>query len=123
MKEQECSKCNVVVSRVIITHKYLSGNTRQLCNPCNTEKSRAYRQSAAGKAAVARAVAKYQAANPERVKAWGVRNHVPIQPCEACGSTKNVDRHHDDPLKPRDISFLCKLHHQARHRELKGVVV
>lgn len=42
------------------------------------------------------------------------------EPCEECGTTEKIDRHHIDK-NPRNnersnIAFLCKLHHQRLHR-------
>ena len=38
-----------------------------------------------------------------------------LQPCEVCGATKNVERHHidDDTTnnEPENIQFLCRKHH------------
>lgn len=37
------------------------------------------------------------------------------QPCEVCGTTKNVDAHHDDYEKPLEVRWLCKSHHKLHH--------
>jgi hypothetical protein len=43
----------------------------------------------------------------------------PLQPCEVCGTTKDVERHHRDrnPTNnaPDNIGFLCGEHHAAHH--------
>ena len=41
------------------------------------------------------------------------------QPCEACGSTREIHAHHEDYSKPLDVVWLCGKHHRARHREIK----
>lgn len=42
------------------------------------------------------------------------------QPCEECGATQKIDRHHidKDPKNNErsNIRFLCKLHHQQLHK-------
>jgi hypothetical protein len=37
------------------------------------------------------------------------------QPCEVCGELK-VDAHHDDYMKPLDVRWLCRKHHNEHHR-------
>ena len=37
------------------------------------------------------------------------------QPCEECGSTGKVHRHHDDYSKPAEIRWLCPRHHAQYH--------
>ena len=39
-------------------------------------------------------------------------------PCERCDAT--AEAHHDDYTKPLDVTWLSKIHHQERHRELRG---
>jgi len=40
------------------------------------------------------------------------------QPCERCGTTKNVVAHHEDYSKPLDVVWLCQHHHKERHLEI-----
>ncbi|WP_201455553.1 hypothetical protein [Roseovarius indicus] len=37
------------------------------------------------------------------------------QPCEECGSDKS-EAHHDDYSNPLAVTWLCRRHHRARHR-------
>lgn len=37
-----------------------------------------------------------------------------LPPCEECGSTERVQRHHDDYQKPEDVRFLCQSCHTKR---------
>jgi hypothetical protein len=37
------------------------------------------------------------------------------KPCEVCGKEK-VDAHHDDYMKPLDVRWLCRKHHNEHHR-------
>lgn len=36
-------------------------------------------------------------------------------PCEVCGTTENVEAHHDDYTKPMDVRWLCRFHHCEHH--------
>ena len=44
------------------------------------------------------------------------------QPCEICGS-KRVHAHHEDYLKPFEITWLCPVHHREHHAIEKGLTV
>lgn len=39
------------------------------------------------------------------------------EPCEHCGSEKNIVAHHDDYLKPLNVRWLCQAHHMQWHRD------
>lgn len=48
------------------------------------------------------------------------RKFIPIQPCEVCGSTHRIHRHHPDYDKPLEVMFLCPKHHQIWHSKYKA---
>ena len=72
----------------------------------------------------------YEAANPRRNRPvdrqkqiaqsrlnQGIsKGEVERQPCEYCGSTRNVVGHHPDYDKPLDVIWLCQKHHTLEHR-------
>lgn len=65
----------------------------------------------------------WQKANPEKRRAHQQVNadikagKLIVQPCSRCGSTDNVQAHHNDYSKPRDIDWLCFEHHLELHRK------
>jgi len=38
------------------------------------------------------------------------------EPCEVCGTTKNIHAHHDDYAKPLNVRWLCAVHHSEWHK-------
>lgn len=77
------------------------------------EKARFYRLQNQKK--IADKTKRYRLDNPEKYKAHTIAKRIPIKPCEVCGTTENVHRHHDDYTKPRDVRFLCAEHHRQHH--------
>ena len=43
------------------------------------------------------------------------RGHLTPQPCERCGSTEHIEKHHDDHSKPLAVRWLCRRHHKDHH--------
>ena len=39
------------------------------------------------------------------------------QPCENCGSKKNIEAHHLDYANPLKIKWLCSVCHRAEHKK------
>jgi hypothetical protein len=37
------------------------------------------------------------------------------QPCEKCGTTRLVQKHHEDYSKPLAVRWLCQPHHREEH--------
>ncbi len=68
---------------------------------------------------------RYRARYPERFKANAavgnaIRDGRLIRkPCEICGSTVEVEAHHEDYSKPLDVRWLCKTHHGETRRKAR----
>lgn len=45
------------------------------------------------------------------------RGEIERQPCEECGTTEQVQAHHEDYDKPLDVRWLCRTHHTEVHLE------
>jgi len=43
------------------------------------------------------------------------KGRIEKKPCEICGTTNNLEKHHKDYSKPMDIQWLCRQHHLAVH--------
>lgn len=65
----------------------------------------------------------YKKTNKEKVEARSIvfvavrAGKLKKKLCEVCGK-KRVEAHHDDYLKPLKVRWLCKIHHEYRHRKL-----
>ncbi len=92
-----------------------------ICRACNTERLRRYRETPEGRMAVRRAVKKYEESHPDRKRAWGVAGYTHESgPCSLCGESP-ADRHHPDIRKPKEIVFLCRLHHKRAHSLVESI--
>jgi ribosomal protein S27AE len=43
------------------------------------------------------------------------RGKLKPQPCEVCGTTVKVEKHHEDYSRPLDIRWLCRRCHLQEH--------
>jgi hypothetical protein len=75
-------------------------------------------------AATKRAATAWIARNPDKHRAAVAVSHAIRDgrlykgACEVCGTSDNVDGHHDDYTKPLDVRWLCRLHHKEHHRRV-----
>ena len=64
---------------------------------------------------------KWDYANPDKRRAhktvWNaLRSGALVRgPCAQCGTTIRIEAHHEDYSKPRDVIWLCRMHHVERH--------
>lgn len=116
---KSCSRCGVI-DVPLVKYAKVKYKDREYqyyrCNPCNTIKSKKYRETEAGKAAVKRSAKKYEKKNKLKRKSWTIARCIPISPCVVCGKETGIDRHHPDSSKPMDVIFLCRKHHKEAHR-------
>lgn len=43
------------------------------------------------------------------------RGKVEKKPCSVCGSSKKLEAHHEDYLKPLEVVWYCRKHHLKQH--------
>lgn len=59
--------------------------------------------------------------HPEKYAAWvavgnAIRDGRLIrEPCQVCGTTEDVEAHHEDYSRPLDVRWLCFKHHREAH--------
>lgn len=49
---------------------------------------------------------------------YQARGVLVLEPCEDCGSTDRIEKHHEDYSRPLDVVFLCRTCHLARHHRV-----
>jgi len=60
----------------------------------------------------------------DMVKARGILNRAILtdeikrEPCQECGEVRS-EAHHRDYSKPLEVLWLCSVHHNATHKEIK----
>ena len=134
-----CSKCGLSKSREDF-HKDSSrkDGLRSNCKKCACLSTQEYRDTDAGKIAIAKAKKKYRGSkkgkatiyahdrrhkrdSKEKIKArdavkYALRTgKLKKEPCH-CGETK-VQAHHEDYSKPLKVEWLCIKHHKKLHRK------
>lgn len=69
---------------------------------------------------------KQRQVHPERFRARKILGNairlgsIKRQPCERCGAIE-AEGHHEDYSRPLDVQWLCKVHHHARHCEIRDL--
>lgn len=88
----------------------------------NTVRHRDYYHTPEGKAAIQRANKNYETKHPERRKTWAKMAEMRLErkPCENCGKLRSrMHKHHPDPLKPLQFTWLCPACHVKADRKIK----
>lgn len=83
---------------------------------CKSARVRPPRYSEKVRVSKVKASRKHEINHPERTVARNrARFSLKAMPCEVCGTTEKVERHHHDYSKPLEITFLCRAHHHELH--------
>ena len=89
------------------------------------QKHREYKKTERGKLAASRGNAAWSKRNRKKRYAHGVVRRALVsgrlvrQDCQSCGSSQNIQAHHEDYDKPIDVEWLCSKCHAAHHKHLR----
>lgn len=149
MNEKQCFKCSQVLPLThFYKHPQMGDGYLNKCKECNKKDSRGdynrkivdpewklkERERSRAKMSKARKEGKYISIEkeqkklcteryenkyPEKKAARSLCQRMKQEPCVVCGSKENIEGHHEDYSKPRDITWLCRNHHYERHVELR----
>jgi len=87
----------------------------------NRKQHEVYCKTETGKEICRKSSEKWNNLNPEKIKTIRKANHaieggkLIRQPCEICGATEHIHKHHDNYSKPLDVRWLCPKHHKEHH--------
>ncbi len=98
-----CSKCSEMTESPL----------KRYCNSCHAAYMREWRKTNR-----LSGLARAKATTRAHSRIYVMRGKLKPQPCQTCGTTANLQRHHPDYSKPLEIQWLCKKH----HLELHGIV-
>lgn len=136
---KRCFKCGRELSpECFYRHPAMSDGHLNKCKDCTKDDNRKNRASKHDyyiaydmkrdatperKVALLSARARYKNRHKDKIlarnKAWSrYRKIVGQQICGICGSKENVEMHHPDYSRPRDVQWLCKRCHEALHAKV-----
>lgn len=113
-RDGRCSSCKVCACEAGIRTYYRTKDA-------NKEKWKQQKKRRDYADIMVRAVRRYTAKNPEKVRAHVALNNavkrgkIVRQPCKECGAPK-AHAHHHDYSKPFDVEWLCVVCHRREHR-------
>lgn len=94
------------------------------CRKCHAKYKAKYEKTAKSILAQKLSTIKWDSVNKEKkeahkIIAHAIKNGIIVkQPCGICESWSS-EAHHEDYAKPLKVVWLCRKHHQARHKEIK----
>lgn len=118
---KECAKLDSRNNRKNNIDYYRAFDKKRSSNPDRVSARASYSKTDNGIASMSKSRKKYITNNPDKRKAHiavgnAVRDGFLIKkPCFSCGSSINVQAHHEDYSKPLDVVWLCVKCHRAEH--------
>jgi transposase-like protein len=134
MRDGYLNKCIDCVKQRISKHRLLNidrikeYDKKRAKLPHRIASQKEYQKTEKGRIAKQKAMKAYKQRFPLKKAAHIITsNHIrdgklfPASACSVCGSTSNIEGHHDDYTKPLDIRWLCISCHKKWHRDNTAV--
>ena len=130
MADGRLGKCKICAKKDVNKHRIanierIRAYDRTRGNRQSIEYSREYYRKNASKQL--RRQQRFRKNYPDKYSARNILNNairtkrIQKEPCERCGSTKNIHGHHEDYAYPLTVNWLCRKHHGERHREINEI--
>jgi len=112
-RRSECKSCRAKHRTDINTSAVIKAKEKYRKTKKGKLKEKAYNNGERHR----RAIQSWKKKNKHKLAAHTAASRAnPIKkPCELCGSTKHVQRHHFDYTKPKEIQWLCAKCHRSIH--------
>ena len=119
---KKCQRARITTNRLRRISHYKEYDRQRANRPDRVAARKAYAKTTVGKAAFARARARWEKNNPEKRTAQvtlgnAVRDRKIKKPrtCPQCGATGRIHGHHEDYSQPLKVEWLCAKCHVCRH--------
>ena len=102
--------------------KSTKNGLKNKCRPCINKADTEYRKQPHVRLIREKARKAYQLRNKKKVKAKNIvanelkQGRLIRGSCEDCGTTDNIEGHHDNYDKPKEVRWLCVEHHNDWHK-------
>lgn len=124
----ECVKARIKKHREANLERVRAYDKKRSLLPHRVQARKEYAFTEAGVEARKKASSQYKERYPMKYAANVIVNNavragvlIRSDVCSVCGSTTNIEGHHDDYTKPLDVRWLCQACHKEWHRANKPI--
>ena len=112
-----CKCCGSVKIVQLRRRSGKSPSYRNVCTKCSNKRSNEYRRTNKVKDDPVKK-------RSRKIVENAIKSGVLVKGCcEVCGSSINIEAHHEDYSQPLHVAWLCSKHHSELHRKQKVNVI
>jgi transposase-like protein len=126
----DCVKQRVAKHRLLNLDRIKEYDKKRSMFPHRVAARKEYQKTEQGRLAKQKAMTTYKQRYPLKLAAHIItRNYIrdgkliQASSCSVCGSTHNIEGHHDDYTKPLEVRWLCVSCHKKWHRENTAIYI